>query len=67
MKAKNHNQLNDLLAILSPAVPNNTDAAQEEPLTYQRRGRRFNSSIAHHSRQISNYLAANDISPRHSH
>ena len=48
MKAKNHNQLNDLLAILSPAVPSNTDAAQEEPLTYHRRDHWFKSSIAHH-------------------
>ena len=48
MKRENHNQLNDLLALLSPAAPNNTGAVQVEPLTYHRRGHWFNSSIAHH-------------------
>ena len=48
MKRENHNQLNDLLASLSPAAPNNTGAVQVEPLTYHRRGHWFNSSIAHH-------------------
>ena len=49
MRSKNHNQLNDLLDLLSPAVPNNLDPVQKEPLTYHRRGHWFNSSIAHHS------------------
>ncbi|MFC1933225.1 hypothetical protein ACFLXU_06355 [Chloroflexota bacterium] len=51
MSNENHNQLNDLLALLSPAVPNNPDAVQIEPLTYHRRGHWFKSSIAHHSVQ----------------
>ena len=41
MKRANHEQLDGLLALLSPA-------AQKEPRTYHRRGRWFNSSIAHH-------------------
>jgi len=49
MMSKNHNQLNDLLALLSPAVPNDPDAVQKEPRTYHRRGHWFKSSIAHHT------------------
>ena len=48
MKSENHNQLSDLLALLSPAVPNNPDAVQIGPLTYHRRGQWFKSSTAHH-------------------
>ena len=50
MSNENHNQLNDILALLSPAAPNNPDAVQIEPLTYHRRGHWFKSSIAHHIR-----------------
>ncbi|MFC1897600.1 hypothetical protein ACFLX8_03435 [Chloroflexota bacterium] len=49
MKRGNHNRFNDLLASLSPAMSNNADAVQGEPLTMHRRGHWFNSSIAHHS------------------
>ena len=48
MSNENHNQFNDLLALLSPAAPENPDAVQKEPLTYHRRGHWFKSSIAHH-------------------
>ena len=48
MRSNNNNQINDLLDLLSPAVPNNPDAVQTEPLTYHRRGHWFKSSIAHH-------------------
>ena len=40
MKRANHEQFYGLLDLLSPA-------AQREPCTYHRRGRWFNSSIAH--------------------
>ena len=49
MSNENHNQLNDMLALLSPAVPKNPEAVQIKPLTYHRRGHWFKSSIAHHS------------------
>ncbi len=49
MRSKNHSQLNDLLDLLSPAVPKDIDEVQEEPLTYHRRGHWFKSSIAHHT------------------
>ena len=42
----NNNKVNDLLALLSPTVPNNPDVVQIEPLTYHRRGHWFKSSIA---------------------
>ncbi|MFC1957615.1 hypothetical protein ACFLX0_02240 [Chloroflexota bacterium] len=48
MKSKNYKQLNGLLALLSPAAPDNPDAVQKEPLTLHRRGHWFKSSIAHH-------------------
>lgn len=51
MRSKNHDQLNDLLALLSPAAPNNPDAVQIKPLTYHRRGHWFKSIIVHHREQ----------------
>jgi len=54
MRSENHKQLDGLLALLSPAVPNNTDPVQKEPLTYHRRGHWFNSSIAHHVNGLHN-------------
>ncbi len=45
---KTDNELNSLLDLLSPAVSNNLDTVQKEPLTYHRRGHWFKSSIAHH-------------------
>jgi len=48
MRSENHKQLDGLLALLSPAASDNPDAVLKEPLTYHRRGHRFNSSIAHH-------------------
>ena len=60
MKRENPNQLNDLLALLSPAAPNNTDAVQVEPLTYHRRGHWFKSSIAHHRQYYYSNLASNN-------
>ncbi len=52
MSNENHDQLNDLLALLSPAAPNNPDAVQKEPLTYHRRGHWFEPSIAHHLQKV---------------
>ena len=54
---ENHDQINDLLALLSPAAPNSHDAVQEEPRTYHRRGHWFKSSIAHHFVKLKSTLS----------
>ncbi len=54
MRSENHSQLNDLIALLSPVVPQNLDSVQKEPRTYHRRGHWFKSSIAHHSISLHN-------------
>jgi len=46
MSNENHNQINDLIALLSPGAPDNPDAVQKEPLTYHRRGHWFKSNTA---------------------
>ena len=48
MRSENPKQLDGLLALLSPAAPDNPDAVRKEPLTYHRRGHWFKSSIAHY-------------------
>ena len=52
MRSENDKQLDDLLALLSPAAPQNFDPVQKEPLTYHRRGHWFEPSIAHHQRCV---------------
>ena len=48
MMNKKGSGLNNLLALLSPAVPGSSNTSKEEPRTYHRRGHWFKSSIAHH-------------------
>ncbi len=54
MTNKTANELNNLLDLLSPAVPGSFNTAQKEPLTLHRRGLWFKSSIAHHVSSLHN-------------
>jgi len=46
------NQLNEIIASLSPSAPISHNSAQMEPFTYHRRGQWFKSSTAHHLENI---------------
>ncbi len=61
MSNENHNQLNNLLALLSPTDLNNPDVVQEEPCTYHRRGQRFKSSTAHHANSLTSIFLLLEI------
>ena len=54
MLNKSHNQVNDLLALLSPADSDTIGVVQKGPRTYHCRGHWFKSSIAHHVYSLHN-------------
>ena len=55
MANKTDKELNNLLDLLSPAVPGSFNTDQKEPLTIHRRGQWFKSSTAHHK---GNYISS---------